>query len=96
MSTRRKRAQSSPTNKSSPTEALAQQRQPDSRWDIEGTLSHAYSQLCGTQVPTQEKELARNDNVSLCFGEILTEGVTKLLDENHCNAAECRCVCAYD
>lgn len=51
--------------------------------DVMATLKHVYCNKTGTEVTSEDKETAASVNNSLCFGEVLPEGVIKMFDVDH-------------
>jgi hypothetical protein len=53
---------------------------------IREILQKSYLNLQGMHVESSDRETATNSDSSLCFGEVLPDGVTKMMDENHLRA----------
>ena len=62
--------------------------------DVMATLKQVYFNKTGTEVTSEDKETAASVNNSLCFGEVLPEGVMKMFDADHLDVENATCV--YD
>ena len=51
--------------------------------EIIDSIYNMYDHL--NNVTAQDKEIAANEDISLCYGEILYDGVEKIFDQDHLN-----------
>jgi len=57
---------------------------------IREMLQKAYYNMFGMTVDDTDREVATKTDSSLCFGEVLPEGVSKMLDKDHLHASSAK------
>jgi len=58
--------------------------------NVQDLLLEVYGNSSGEPVSAGDSKIAADTDSSLCFGEVLPRGVTKILDENHLNCSEAK------